>query len=213
MTPNSSTDEPADIRAKYIVTTVILVAIGVVLGIVFAQTSQVEVVQVEGMAAFAILYALAQTIERVNQFLVPIADFVLSKIGVSKTTASDNKKMALQSLRTARMATVAYGAVGFAAGGDMKAVEEAAKDTAEQEQVVTTANKEKSLLTNGLAFVLAMVAVGLFKFSLLASIGYTSVPAVVDLIVTASAIMGGSSGLSDVISKVQKSKTASETGA
>jgi len=80
-------------------------------------------------------------------------------------------------------------------------------------KTVTTADIEKALLTNGLAFLLAMPLVGLFKFSLLASLGYADVPALVDLILTATAIMGGASGLSDLVSKVQKTKTAAETSA
>lgn len=196
--------ESTSVRGKYIATTAVFVVVAVPVGLWIANITPVKVTPVEGIAAFAILYVLAQAIERINQILVPLLDFLLSKIGADKRTATDKKRAALMEIRTQR-------ALLRANPVTLGEASSAGASAATGEEVVTAANVEKALLTNGLAFLLAMVAVGLFKFSLLASIGYTAVPSSVDLVVTATAIMGGSAGLSDLISKIQKSKTENET--
>ncbi len=186
------------IRMPYIVTTIILVVAGLVLGPILLTSSTITQTPVEGIAAFAILYVLAQAIERVNQILVPIFDRLLSKVS-GAPTATVKKQEALAAVRMQAAALRGIGALTYSVD-----------DQSEADKAVTTANVEKALLTNGLAFLLAMLLVSLFKFSLLASLGYTNVPSVVDIVITATAIMGGSAGLGDLISKIQKSKTADE---
>ncbi|WEK12352.1 MAG: hypothetical protein P0Y48_07615 [Candidatus Microbacterium phytovorans] len=187
------------IRMPYIVTTIILVVAGLVLGPILLTSSTITQTPVEGIAAFAILYVLAQAIERVNQLLVPVLDRLLSAVS-GAPTATDKKRTALTAVREQAAAMRGFGVSAYSADAQSEA-----------DEAVTTANIEKALLTNGLAFLLAMLLVGLFKFSLLASLGYTNVPSVVDIVITATAIMGGSAGLGDLISKIQKSKTADET--
>jgi hypothetical protein len=189
------------VRLPYIVATVVLVVVGLILGPIIASASTVAQNQVEGIAAFAILYVLAQAIERANQVLVPVFDRLVAAVS-KEPTATTKKQRGLTVLR-AQAAAARGVAVGVFS----------ADTQTEGAKTVTTADIEKALLTNGLAFLLAMLLVGLFKFSLLASLGYADVPALVDLILTATAIMGGASGLSDLVSKVQKTKTAAETSA
>lgn len=187
------------IRMPYILTTIILVVAGSALGPILLASSTITQTPVEGIAAFAILYVLAQAIERANQILVPVIDRLLSKMS-GAPTATVKKQEALAAVRMQAAALRGIGPLVYSVD-----------DQSEADKAVTTANVEKALLTNGLAFLLAMLLVSLFKFSLLASLGYTNVPSVVDIVITATAIMGGSAGLGDLISKIQKSKTADET--
>ena len=152
----------------------------------------------DGFSVFAILYVLAQAIERLTQVFVPILDRIIA-IGDVDGTASKRKRDAVQGVRLQNLQIRAA-----VAGGATVAV------AADDEKEVTAANIEKALLTNVVALAFAAWAVGWFNFSLLGAIGFEGVPTAIDHVVTAVAIMGGTAGLADLISKIQKSKTADE---
>lgn len=204
--PDTSDSKAASgIRAPYIVTTIVLVVAAIPLGILLSSTTSIEVKVVEGITTFAVLYVLAQSIERINQILVPLGDRILAAIS-KKPTSTVKKEQGLLAVRAAFTTT----RLTSATEGSPSVAAEQAKDATDGEKTVTEANIEKALLTNALAFFLAMLVVGAFKFSLLGSIGFENVPSWLDWIITATAIMGGSAGLGDLISKIQKSKTKDE---
>ena len=190
-------------RTAYLVAALALVAISGVLGVVIRGDSKVIFHLQDGVTAFAVLFVLAQALERLNLILVPILDWLLGK--VAGETASKAKSDALSSIRLSRLAATDP-TPGKGKEDDGKSLDEDAK-------TVTRANVEKALLTTSLAFAVGILGIALLKFSLLGALGYEGVPAWVDVLVTAAAISGGAAGLGDLISKIQKSKTSDETGA
>lgn len=187
------------VRWRYVIIAGVLIVGGGALAALLAPLEGVTLTPTDGISIFAILYVLAQAIERLTQLFVPILDRVIA-IGDGGGTATNRKREAIEGVRLQNLRIRAA-----VAGGVEVAV------AADDEKEVTAANIEKTLLTNAVALLFAAWAVGWFNFSLLAAIGFQQVPTGIDHVVTATAIMGGTAGLADLISKIQKSKTADET--
>ena len=187
------------IRWRYIIIACVIIAASVTVAVVLPPLPDVSLVPVDGVGIFAILFVLAQAIERITHLLVPILDRI---VGVGEKTASVRKDEALTLVRSA--------SVAMRMSGDGAAFASVSKNAEDGEKELTAANAEKALLTNAVAFVFAAVGVALFNFSLLSAIGFVNVPLALDHVITATAIVGGTAGLGDLISKLQKSKTADE---
>lgn len=206
---------PTTPRRRYYITALVLVLIGGLGGWAAWTSSDVKVLPVEGIEAFAILYVLAQAVERLNAILVPATDWVITSIGTTPSSRTV-KQTAQRRLAVVRLQNRLL--VSSVAGVGMDGIEALdapadgeAGDGAADKKAVTVANVEQALLGNAFAFMLAMLAIGYFRFSLLGAIGYENVPDVLEVVITATAIMGGAAGLGDLIAKVRKQKEAAET--
>jgi hypothetical protein len=176
---------------KYLFAAAAFVAVGVVAGQVLVG-ADVTYSPAEGISVFAVLYVLAQGIERV-------VEIVISAITLLGTDFAENRKQqALASLNSTLNGNPALDDITGAVAQEEKKVEEARLDI--------------GLFAQGLAFALSYALVSYFEFGIFTTIGVDDMAAGVDRVFTALAVMGGAKGLHDLIGKLQKSKEASETG-
>lgn len=157
----------------------------------WANESDIKYTPVPDISTFAVLYVLAQGIERVVEVLIAVIDGVATRLSESKF-AEARKRTALSTLKAEGSPAVSH-----------DDTEKAAKD-------LDAARADLTLVSQGLSFALAIVSVSYFHYGAFASIGVAGVDAPVDRVFTALAIMGGAKGLHDLISKVQKSKEKEE---
>ncbi len=145
-----------------------------------------------GISIFAILYVLAQGIERT-------VDVVINFITLLSDSFAESRKRAALLI------------VNSTKNGNPTEAEIAG--TAKATQTVEETRKDLALFAQGLAFALSYALVSYFEFGIFNTIGVENITKGVDRGLTAIAVMGGSKGLHDLISNVQKSKEATETGA
>lgn len=186
------------ITGRYIVASVSIIVLGV-LGALFAQwTSQMSTAAsttpVANTSPFAILYVLAQSIERINEFLHPIIDIAMNR-KEGHRPAMQRKEEGLRALSTQSTPS-----------------SEATQST-DPGNAVQKARNDVLLLTQSLSLALALIAASYFRFSLLGTVGVTGVTPWIDVLVTSIAIMGGTKGLHDLLSNVQKTKEKAEAQA
>jgi len=173
-------------RWQYIVVAVVIV---VVTSIVAANlNSDITFTAVEGITAFAILFVLSTAVERVVEFVKLILDIVLAWFNKPDTSKS-RKIEALTMVRTLS---------ATAASSDATA--NAAKDA-------KTASTELLLISSAVAFGISIMLISYCKFSLLAAIGFTDGDEWIGFTVTAFAIMGGSTGVHEILGRIQKQTT------
>jgi hypothetical protein len=179
---------------KYIGTAIALIATGGAGAWIASEISDTTYTPAVGVSVFALLYVLAQGVERVVEVVVAVVDALTGENSFAET----RKRKALERLQAADAAPASDAESGPDA--------EAAKNEVER------ARADLTVFTQGLSFALSIVAVGYAHYGVLANIGVANVDAPVDRFVTALAVMGVSKGLHDLISKVQKSKENDEAG-
>lgn len=144
-----------------------------------------------GISVFALVYVLAQGVERVVELVLSVIDSMASKAG--KEVATTTKAKALKAVAAAPPATAA---------------------SADKEKALS-AESDTHALAFGLALGIAFIACGYFEVGLLGMIGVTGMESWVDRLTSGLIIAGGSKPLHDLISKIEKSKQKDEqsTGA
>ena len=144
---------------------------------------------VEGISVFALVYVLAQGVERLVELALSLVDSVANKVG--KQVAPTTKAQALR----------AVAAAPTARGGS------------DEKETVLSAESDPHALAFGLPLGIAFVACGYFEVGLLELIGVTGIDAWVDRLVSGLIVAGGAKPLHDLISKIQKSKQKDEQAA
>ena len=183
---------------RYLVTAIVILVVTVTAGILISNLLEIPEPQpVEGVTVFAILYVLAQSIERVSELVFKGLDMALN-IGKEEAKAVVRKAAAISQLRALSVP---------AASAPLTTAQ--AATTAAATTKADEAKNDTSVVALALSFGLAWVAISYFNFSLLASIGFET-NRWLDALVTAVAIMGGSAGLHDLLGKIQKSKEKDE---
>lgn len=177
---------------EYVATAFVLVLIGVAAGQLLVR-ADVTYKPAAGVSVFAVLYVLAQGVERVVEFIIGAVT------ALDKDFAENRKRNALASLAAA--GTAAPGSVAPAAADP------------ETEKKAKEARLDIGVLAQGLAFAFAYSFVSYFEFGIFQTIGVENMADGADRALTAVAVMGGAKGLHDLIGKVQKSKEASEAAA
>lgn len=186
---------------------ILLSFFAVVVGVVGGQLAVGADVKYEepavGVSVFAVIYVLAQSIERLVEWTITAIDLFTNSF------AEGAKKNAVQKLRVAR--STANGNpiendFGITAANAATAVPGA-------EKAIESARKDLAIFGQGLSFALAYVALSYFEYGIFRTIGVTGVLPGLDRCFTALAVTGGSKGLHDLISKIQKSKEKDETKA
>jgi hypothetical protein len=136
-----------------------------------------------GISVFAPMYVIAQAIERL---LEPFARMVPAKAEADGTAENVKKDDA--------MAKVEH----YVAGDDLQ-------KAANWQAVLDRIRRNTTVITWGMASLLAMLASGWFGFRLLHGTGLDA-PAGIDVVITGLAIGSGTKPLHDLISNLQKSK-------
>lgn len=150
----------------------------------------------DGFSALALFYIVAQAIERMIE---PFTNLVTAKPtpdapGKSKAEAASERSLALaQAYAAAPDATQAF-------------VEAAAR----WQRVVDEIRANTALYAWGVATALGALASGFLGLYLMQAVGAKAVPNWLDVVVTGLIVGGGSKGLHDLISKIEKSKESSE---
>jgi hypothetical protein len=186
-------------RQSYVGVAVALVIVGCLLAW-WANQSDVKYKSVATVSTFAVLYVLAQGIERLVELIIGVVD----ALPMSNKFAETRKRKALDVMKNPD--STQNGNSGFAddAGKDADKSAEARKDA-------DNARGDLTVLTQGMSFSLSIIAVSYVHYGVLGTIGATHLNVGVDRAFTALAIMGGSKGLHDLISKVEKSKENEES--
>jgi hypothetical protein len=172
-------------QGRYVAAAGAAALIGVLVGQLAAGCG-VDFSPAEGISVFAVLYVLAQGVERVVEVTVTVVDLLATKAGA--TFAEARKRTAAASVRAALQAG------GPPAPTDVVEAQEARADLA--------------VLAAGLGFGLAYALVGYLGVGILNIIGVHHLAPEMDRAFTALAITGGSKGLHELIGRLEKSKEA-----
>jgi hypothetical protein len=182
----------------------ILIAVGVGLGVwlddrdggpVFAKGA--------GISEFAVLYILAQALERLAEFVAYIPG-----IGASLARKPEERYTKARAIKERNTSLVA-GYAMMAEGKDNEAREKA-NNAANCQHRLDVIRHNRAVFFFGLITLVAAVAVGHFKMLLLQMVGVTRLWPGWDIAVTALAIGGGTKPLHDLIANLQKSKEERE---
>jgi hypothetical protein len=177
----------------YVAAGLVLGAVGIALA-AFGPSVEVTLTPVDGISMFAVLYLIAQAAERVTEFAVLALSWKLP-------SAEENKALSLKEVRAAQTEIVSTIASSAAVSTDTK---EAAKEK------VALARRALAVFAGGLGILLCAAMVRATDFSLLWTVGLRGVDERVDVVITTLAAAGGSKGLHETISRIQKSKEKSE---
>ncbi len=213
---------------------VVYIALGLALSLagvwwaLWGTTRSVEYELVEGISVFAVLYIIAQGVERVSELAVAIASLLpgspqkrkneeLLKLRKANSTLNGNPTLA------------DFGPQLVAGGGGVaktietvaKQTQEAATDKQESEEKVKEARRDIALFAGGLSIVLCALATNALDYGLLEHVGAQVFDPLVgggginpdhDRLLTALAAAGGTKALHELIGRVQKAKESTEAG-
>jgi hypothetical protein len=152
----------------------------------------------EGIGVFALVYILAQAVERLVEIILSVVDSLAGKAG--KELAPTTKAKALRALSAVPAAAAAPAGV-------------AANAAAIEKEQARSAESDTHALAFGLALGIAFLGCGYFEVGLLKLIGVEQVPIWVDRFVSGIIVAGGAKPLHDLISKVQTSKQKDQEAA
>jgi hypothetical protein len=229
---DDKSSSPEKFRSRYAIVSIVFVVVAAVAAVPISGISKVHQNPVEGITVFAILYVLAIAIERFTEVILPLLDWAIAQnrtekadtkkseaIQIKKNLANFNRltrATAVSNLAIANLATSLSRAqnVEVELSGDASEMEKAVSSTEKTASAADTtlksARTELLVLTSAFNFSLALLITSYFKFSLVGAIGFSNVADWVEIAITAAAIMGGSKGVHDVLSKVEKSSETSE---
>ncbi|MHB8642175.1 MAG: hypothetical protein ACYDA3_04750 [Gaiellaceae bacterium] len=175
---------------SYVVAGYALIGIGwVVAWLVWKWRAPVGFSTPAGVTVFGPLYIFAQAIERI---LEPFSKF----LGAAKDSSG---------AKTTK-GTATFKVEDAIANGD-------AQTAANWQTIVEQIRRNTTVITWSAATVLGTLASGTFGVFLVRSLGYTGMPAQVDMIITGLAIGSGTKPLHDFISNLQASKDSKQTPA
>jgi hypothetical protein len=173
-----------------ILATIVLLLAGVIIGLAIQHPAFTPLASFN---VFAVMYIVAQAIERLQDPFVPF----MGRAQSDKTTVNQPTAIA------ARDKAVVNALQNPGSHAE-------AKKAAEAQRTVEQMRANLTLLMFGTSSALAMIASGWFGLYLLKAVGVTSGPLWVDLVVTGLAIGAGTKPLHDLISNLSASKTAKQ---
>jgi hypothetical protein len=199
---STGTSDGADV--SWVLGAFALVIVAAVVGWLLYEAFDPKYVTAAGFTAFAPLYILAQSIERLlepfTKYLgsatAPAGSAVAPATGGSAVT----KETAVQGRNQAVAAMLAGTTVNLPAGVTPAQV------AADWQALLEQVRRNRAVIAWGLASAIGMLACGALGIRLLFATGYDVTPAV-DIIVTGLAVGSGTKPLHDLISNIQKSKT------
>jgi hypothetical protein len=159
------------------------------IGAVFlGPTSKATYGVTAGISVFAVLYVIAQAVER-------LVEWVVEGLSLIPNSPGAEKKEALLQLREAN--TTLNGNPALAAVASTKN---------EQQQTVDDKTKDISFLSHGLSILFAAIAVNWTNYGMMDSLGALHLNGDLNRLLTALAAAGGSKGLHELIGRVQAAK-------
>lgn len=184
-----------------------------------ASSSGVTYRAVEGISAFAVLYVIAQGVERATELVVNLLSLLPS-------SPHKKKNAALREVRAAN--STLNGNPTFSdfdldiPEGDASALrlavrtaadaKQAGEDKKKNEAVVEERRRDIAFLALGLSIALSAVAVRQLNYGLLVHIGAENVNVNLDRLLTVLAAAGGTKALHELIGRLQKAKESAEAG-
>ncbi len=157
--------------------------------------SDAAYVPVAGVAVFAVLYVIAQAVERLVEWITEGLKLIPDSPGAKKTRA-------VRAIRdTNLMLTAMPNAVDRSTLTAMAATEKVAEES----------RTDIRFLGHGLSILLCAIAVNWLNYGLMGSLGATDLNPDFDRLLTALAAAGGSKGLHELIGRVQASKENAQT--
>lgn len=181
---------------------VIFAAVGLAVVWIGPVSTKVEHHVVPGIAVFAVLYVIAQGVER-------IVEIVTSLLGLIKNSPGKEKEEALRAIAAANSTLNGNPSIADFSASAPKA----AKAKANAKKKVDNARTDLSFLALGLSILLCAIAVNALNYGILASLGTTHVNGDLDRLFTALAAAGGSKGVHELVGRLQKGKEAAEATA
>ena len=176
----------------YLVTGLLLGIAGLAWAI-FGTTAEVAYGTIEGVSVFAVVYLIAQSSERVVEFVVN----GLNLLPV-KNDPESKKQKALAKIRKLD-----------STNNGNPTMEEVDEKTTQQANV-DAARKELAFVGGGLSILLCAVGVNALNYGLMKHIGAVGVNADVDRLLTTLAAAGGTKTLHELIGRFEKAKESKE---
>lgn len=143
-----------------------------------------------GIAAFAVLFVIAQAVERLVEWVTDLLELIPNSTAKKKAVATRELRAAVSTLDATESKT--------------------------KEAEVDEARTDIRFLAHGLAILLAAIAVSWLDYGILESLGVTGFSPDLDglnRLLTALAAAGGSTALHELISRVQVAKEKAQTSA
>jgi len=190
-----------------------------ILVIFLLPTSNAEYTAAAGIAVFAVLYVIAQAVERLVEWATDFLKLFPKSSGAEKAAAT-------RELRTVNSTINGNPTLAdFAAeeGDNAAPKAEALKSAAEDAVKAATEAKEKKeaevddkrtdvlFLAHGLSILLAAIAVNWMNYGIMDSLGVTGLNSDLNRLLTALAAAGGSKALHELIGRVQVAKENAQT--
>jgi len=163
-----------------------------------ASDSKIEYKPIEGISVFAVLYVIAQGVERLVEWTIDLATLLDQSPGKKKDAG-------LRALTTANST--------LNGNPTLDAFQTAATEAADAKKEVETARTDITFLAHGLSILLAAIAVNWLDYGIFTHLGASGVSESADHLFTALAAAGGSKGVHELVGRLQKSKEASEEAA
>ena len=163
-----------------------------------ASDSKIEYKPIEGISVFAVLYVIAQGVERLVEWTIDLATLLDQSPGKKKDAG-------LRALTTSNST--------LNGNPTLDAFQTAATEAADAKKEVETARTDITFLAHGLSILLAAIAVNWLDYGIFTHLGASGVSESADHLFTALAAAGGSKGVHELVGRLQKSKEASEEAA
>jgi hypothetical protein len=158
--------------------------------------SEVTYTPVTGIAVFAMLYVIAQAVER-------LVEWVTAGLGLIPDSPGAKKNKAVRELRQANSTL---------SGNPSDDLILATQGTKSEKEVVVDAKRtDIAFLAHGLSILLAACAVNLLNYGILGSLGASGFDPELDRLLTALAAAGGSKALHEFVQRVQSAKEQAQT--
>ena len=199
----------------------VLLTLAGIVWTLFGDTTNVTFKTVEGIGVFAALYVIAQSAERVTEWVVDL-------LALIDASPEERKEAALQKVRAANSTlngnpTLAdFGpqllaadstSLGSAVSAVTATTEAATAEKTAGEKEVKEARKDITFLAHGVSIAVCALAVNGLNYGLLSHIGAVNINADIDRLFTVIAAAGGTKALHELIGRVQKAKETAEAGA
>lgn len=186
---------------KYLVWGYLAVAVAIVIAVLLAEKDKVEIGISEGFAPFAVIYIVAQAVER---FIQPFTNLT------AKAEEKTQAKSALAEARGTRALALVGNRIDTAVTEERKVIDEQKK--------LETIQADRALAFWALATVLSLLICGLLELGLIQSIAKVTgtdgdIPGWftdVDVVLTGIAIGSGTKPLHDLIAFIQNTKQKTE---
>jgi hypothetical protein len=166
-----------------------------ILWVFFGHTTSATYAVVTGTSVFAVLYVLAQAVER-------MVEWVVEGLSLIPDSPGDTKARAVRKLRQANSTTNG--------NPDLSAFDDS-ETRATVEKTVDDKRADIRFLSHGLSILFCAIAVNWTNYGMMDSLGAHGLSNDLNRLITALAAAGGSKGLHELIGRAQVAKERAQT--